>query len=143
MDVRVVSMDAPGQADWLDNKDRPYIQAVREVYMYDKLRAVHCCELTPSYELHHIESQVLFTPRGERLCERSRERLYEKYGQAPDDPVRYVHCHVMDRFEEKIKHTGEKFRLHVYGDSEVPLDDTPYDEQIESLIEHFRCNAVL
>lgn len=59
------------------------------VYIYDKNRRVHCCELTPSYELRFIESQTE---------KRVDDTVYDEIlrADAYSEGWRYYHCHVLE-----------------------------------------------
>jgi hypothetical protein len=139
-DIRVISLDET-EYYAIDEADRPFIKAMRGVYMYDKNQQTHCCELTPSYWLIHVEDQVIFTDKCPDYDDEKRDELEQKYANSTDTNGIYMHCHDVDALEEKLK--GEKWRYRVHGDTEVSLGDVPYDDQIESLLEYFRGNLVV
>ena len=56
-----------------------------------------------------------------------------------DEEVMYIHCHEMDAVEARSG-PGD---YDVYGDPGVGLDEVRYEDQIEALCDHFRCDAAL
>ena len=68
------------------------------VYLFDRNRRVHACEMTPSYELHFLKTiytrEFPDTPEGER--ERDALEMEIMLGDAGADPIRYFHTHVID-----------------------------------------------
>lgn len=72
-----------------------------DVYLYDRRKQVHACEITPSYELHYVYSvgNILETSIVE-WSEKDREWADEQLRAAnTDTDVMYVHCHSIDTRE--------------------------------------------
>ena len=67
---------------------------IYEIYVFDFRRHVHCCELTPSYELWYVES----IPGGEEPEGQYDQDLYEALREANlESPhVIYVHTYAID-----------------------------------------------
>ena len=111
------------------------------VYLYDATVAVHCCEITPSYELNFIESQPHQLPDDED----EREKLYDdiQEGDLHTEPVLYYHKPAIDRIEEveegRTTETSHRFKLshlegHEWGETS--------NEAIEEALDWVRCNSV-
>lgn len=134
IDAYVVSLDSTHNF-MFDPKDRPFIKAIHSVYLFDRNRRVHCCEMTASYEMLFVCDQITYNCE---LSDKRRDQLDMKYGYCGGEP-KYIHCHSIDAIVEANK----PFTVHHYGDTQVSFDDVEYDAQMESLIEHFNCNQVL
>jgi hypothetical protein len=94
------------------------------VYAFDRNRHVHCCELTPSYELHFIANDYVEI---EEVAddESKRDALNDLVLSAfNDDPVSYVWA---SRIEQMMKDHPERFK-HV-GEMEPEEDEgsKPWD----------------
>lgn len=61
------------------------------LYLFDVNRHVHCCELTPSYEMHFIE-----TVAANFIDDETDALIREANAQCQQD-VEYQHCRVIDR----------------------------------------------
>ncbi len=113
----------------LPDDEAPYIKAIKCVYLYDKNYKTHLCEMTPSYYLIWLYTEVYFTEKGEELDEFEKNEYYEKYEHGGADEDKYFHCHDIDgmatKFKYKIGKTGVKYK------------DSTYDQQIEGLREHY------
>jgi len=112
--------------------DAPLIKQIRGVYLFDRNRRTHVCELTPSYWLIHLYNQIILV---DNVDESRREELYEEYECYPSDDI-YVHCSTID----KILNGGDSSVDH-YGFTEVSLDDIDYDNQMESVREYLCGNC--
>jgi hypothetical protein len=116
----------------IEEKDRPLILDIRGVYLFDASKNTHCCELTPSYLLYHLYDEVILTDDAcEYLTDEQKISIYEKYEHLESDDV-YLHCKDVST---AIK--TKTMQSHHYGDTNIRLEDTTYDEQIKSLCEHF------
>jgi len=154
IDARVVSFNQTSHYT-IDAEDAPYIKEIRGVYLYDKNEVTHCCEITPSYWLVHLYDQVIPSDAGHDLRDEDECKMgdiYQKYEQCGNEDM-YVHCRVVDAIEERAVKAGKETpRLHgtlrsgdyyEHGVTGVTYEETPYDEQIEALREHFCGNCVL
>ena len=114
------------------------------VYLFDRRRRVHCCELTPSYELHWLYDTFV----SPNLSDRESEKLDEEImlGCAETPPVSYFHCHEIDRILRlpgRAFHIGRDQKtwhllLRDWNDSEKA-----HGEMTEALREHYQCNWML
>ena len=98
------------------------------VYYFDPEVAVHCCEMTPSHELHFLNS----VPRDLPEDENERERLINDIsdGDIGTDPITYVHCRDI-----------EKMPAIERGHLERGVYDMPHEwEDEEEFEEHWRGN---
>lgn len=103
------------------------------VYVFDKTLHVHCCELTPSYELHRVESQT------EKSLEDKDYDDFVYHDRGGD--VIYIHCYTIDGFKniEKDKLPKEKAGIVCCGHSEIAETS---DEAIEEMIEYIQSNGI-
>lgn len=70
------------------DEDRPHIRRIIDTFMYDRSEVTHCCELTPSYWLVYLHTEIEW--QGEP-SEEIRERIDERYAHEETDDM-YVHC---------------------------------------------------
>jgi hypothetical protein len=138
IDAHVVAIDATEFYE-IDKADRPFIAAIRNVYLYDKNSLTHICSLTPSYWLVHLYDQVIFNKKGNKLSDDRKNEIYEKYEFCGNDDD-YFDCGRIDAIEDAGL-AGKRFVHHYHGATGVSYEDTPYDEQIDSLREHFSGNT--
>lgn len=126
LDLWIVRLDRT--ADFhIDDSDAPHIEAIWGVYLYDRARRVHCCELTPSYWLEWLYDTVECCPD---VPEETAEQLYGKYENHPDAGGGiYLHCHEVEALRGQHHHGRE--RVH-----------TTYDEVFEAVADHYRANHV-
>jgi hypothetical protein len=128
----------------IDEAHLPHIQEIRSVFLFNRNEITYCCELTPSYWLIHLYDEVILTPDAdESLSEDEKSAIYEAYEYAGSgsDWDRYVHCHEIDAMIRK--RPRKRFTIHHVGSTGVSYKDVPYEEQIESLREHYSCNHCL
>lgn len=136
IDARIIALDETSNY-YLEPEEQRLIRAIKGVYLYDANRHTYCCELTPSYDLIFLYNSVNLTDEGLALDDGAREGLSDKFENGGDDC--YMHVHTVDQLAEKAEKAANG-TYHVYGDPEVSFDDSDYDEQIEGLVEYFRCN---
>jgi len=73
--------------------------AIFATYFYDARSPVNCCEITPSYELHRVDTIGNIRSHGDEgyeATEEDREWLDEWFDDANHEPSIYVHCNVID-----------------------------------------------
>lgn len=111
------------------------------VYVFDKNRHVHCCEITPSYELHFVEdiweNRCEVADRDE--CEA--DSIDQEILMTDNEPVSYYHTYVIDG--------GKDWPACELPEGSVGLrriegpwpDDS--DEAIEEALEYARCNGLV
>lgn len=121
------------------DEDQPYISKIHSIYFFDRSVAVHCCEITPSYELMHLYDEIEFSDDEIHNDSELVDRLDQKYAHEGGDDVCYIHCHSIDAMIEK----NAPWTVHHYGDTQVSYDKSTRDEQIEGLREYFNGNHVL
>lgn len=97
------------------------------LYLVDLDRKVHCCEITPSYELYFIESVTEATISDELDMEIIDADMHYS------DQVVYWHCHAVDRM------APEWFDpVSLVDIDEEDLGD--WDRCNELMLEYVRCN---
>lgn len=147
IDARIIKLDHTEYFS-IAEADKPYINKIMAVFLYDKNSHTHCCELTPSYWMNFLYHEIEFTEKGNALDEvgypseeyDKREELLDSYENEPDDGM-YVHVWNIDQLEEEL--SKQQFRYHVVGNPGVKFEDVPRDEQMEALREHYNCNHVI
>ena len=78
---------------------KQHLAAIYEVYLYDVLTAVHCCEITPSYELIGIDTVYEFEPGYDALQEEV--DAVEEYLNSVEPDDMYMHCSAVARCEAR------------------------------------------
>jgi len=125
---------------WLETNK---IDRVMGQYAYDAAKHVHCCEVTPSYELTFIRYEPVYV-EGYEPDEETRERIEDELrGASPDDGVIYRHVRSIDRIEEVAElsdiPSGKAWRM-TWNKEEERHDREDSDEQVEDVREYFACN---
>lgn len=121
---------------------RRFISAIYSVFAYDNNKAVHCCELTPSFECHFIEhtydSKVTNIP--EEIREQISDLLME--GDSYMDNVAYYHCHHFN--PEKHPENFHEYGKVTYNskDHDGDTEEELMQCAIEEALEYARCNSV-
>jgi len=131
-DIRIVKIDESGF--WSDPELIEEAEKIFGVYLYDANRHVNCCELTPSYELHFIESQPLQTVLDDGQREKMHERIQE--GDSETDAIRCIHVKSIDAMQEVDEVRGSRlshrFKLsHLEGSN---WGSTDFDEVTDKCI---------
>ncbi|VVE35447.1 hypothetical protein [Pandoraea terrigena] len=126
IDIQLVVID---ETRYYSDDMRKLAGKVFQVYAYDANRVTHCCEITPSYELHPVATQALDCPESDA----EREKIGEMERSAPQDVI-YMHCRAVEVMSDKYRRAH-----HVI---ERDLDES-HDKQLESVLEHIRCNPPL
>ncbi len=130
-------------ADWLREKK---IAKVFELHVYNERRLVHCCSLTPSYELRFVAHQWVWDqtfdstdPANERFVEEVAEEFGEMDGK--QDLYRYMDLPTIDHipFNRRARY-GHRQRFLVLGVADCKGMD--HDEAEEKAWEYLRCNEV-
>lgn len=133
-DCTVVYFDHPVTVDQIGD-DVKIVRAIRSVYVYDRNRHVHACEITPSYELHHLYDTMVFMDGIDYPDDNVIQELAEKYECNIGD-VEYHHVSSIDRLPSN--------RYHRIGGYAVQgnEDGTDYEEVLDYVVEHYRGNHV-
>ncbi|MBR8043394.1 hypothetical protein KDW40_02285 [Burkholderia cenocepacia] len=80
-------------------------ERIYQTYLFDASRTVHCCEITPSYELHPLyATPLVYDEDGE---------LSEEILMHQEHEIKYYHMHAINRTEP---------RFIVCGPSATPLN---------------------
>lgn len=119
-----------------------HIERIVQVSLMDRNQVTHLCELTPSYCFYPVETRAEFKDYiydSSREHERIRDKIDLEIQGWAEWNVFYIHCHDVDQLLD----TGDKGRVYHYGDTKTSFEDTPYDDQVEALMEHFRGNKYL
>lgn len=83
------------------NKQK-YIKHVFEVMAFDPEVRTFCCELTPSFEMHHVYYDIEFAAD---VPEDVIDSCYEDLFSSETEAVSYYHCRVID--QKDTKQVGE------------------------------------
>jgi len=137
IDARVIAIDETGHYTF-PAEHQPYIEKILAVYLYDANERTHLCELTASHYLRFLHHVVHFTESGDYLPDddEMREELRTDYEVENFNEDCYMHCADLERLEK----AGTPENYYTYGATEIPYEDSDYDDQIEGLIEHFNGN---
>jgi hypothetical protein len=131
IDAHIIALDETNDY-FIKDEDKLFIQAIRGIYFFDRNEITHCCEFTPIYYLYHLYDELILTKLGTKLTLEEQDNLYQRYEFCGGDDI-YVHCNMID----KIIKLKPEWDYHHYGNTRVSYEDTGYDEQIDSLKEHF------
>ena len=117
------------------------IDWIETVWLFDKNVHVHCCEITPSYELWPLETRVRFKDSFDQDANESlRDRFEEDVRGWSADEVEYRHVSDLDWFLAK-----EGTQQFAIGDlfEGVSYETCPYDEHRDAALEYYRCNSAI
>jgi len=120
------------------------IDRVMGQYAYDAAKQVHCCEITPSYELTFIRYEAVYA-EGYEPDDEARERIEVELAEATaiDQGIIYIHCRSVDAIAEVAElsdiPTGEPWRM-AWNKEDERHDRDDSDEQVEEVREYFNCN---
>jgi hypothetical protein len=144
IDARVIALDR-SQNYFIDERHKPFIARIEEVYLYDKNERTHCCEFTPSYYLIHLYTRVILTPPGEQLNALEQDEIFQAYEHEETDNC-YIHCHEIDALEAKTQ--PNDFTYYAHGDpkfagaeDDFESKEAYHDAVIDALREHFQANC--
>ena len=113
------------------------IESIETVWLFDRNVHVHCCELTPSYEMWPVETRVnLKVTFADE--EELRDDIEDIVRSNSDDEIIYRYVSTVEQWL-KNPQTRHK-RLGDTGKG-VSYEEESYDEQRDSTIEHCRCNT--
>ncbi len=139
IDAHLVMFDTTSKWNFRD-EDKPYIDQIHSVYLFDQNEITHCCELTPSYYLIHLYDEVILSEAGGELSEEKKSELYEFYESPVVDNCNiYVHCYMIDEIVKENKRS----RHYHYGETGISFEDVSVEDQMESLRERYNCNHML
>ena len=87
---------------WCDEKLVEQAGKIWVVYLIDANSVTYCCELTPSHELHYVESVPENMLEDDREDEQMRDTIRED--GCAEDYISYVHVHDINALSEQNKH---------------------------------------
>jgi hypothetical protein len=141
-DFRVIGIDETRHYN-IPEEDRPYIDKILGVYLYDKNEVTRLCEFTPSYFLRHLYDTIVLTEEGHSDSWLG-DRLEQAYCYCESDDI-YMHCSDVDLLETQVKKTP--WRYHVVGDPFPDLDvedeEQGYRQMMDSTAEYYDCNRMV
>jgi hypothetical protein len=152
-DIHLIAVDETGYWNIVP-EHQPFIEKILTVSLYDASRHVHCCEMTPSYELWFVRHQVILTPAGEELQEMAPsvfEKILSDYEyHRPDCDVSYMWAHRVDALVETLKkepfrykHEGDPFPKMKVKEYRELLEERDGNAFMEGLVEGENCNHSL
>jgi hypothetical protein len=130
----------------IDAADKGIVKGIRQVFVMDRNRHVHACELTPSYELHHLYDTMVFHDNVDYPDDERIQELAEKYETNYDTDVEYHHVSTFDRYiannPNRVQRIGGYAVKYDGSDEGEGIDETDYEEVLEYIIDHYRGNHV-
>ena len=105
------------------------------VYVYDEQSVTYCCEMSPSYALHFVESQT-----SRVVPDEMNQMMLEAGCDTP--PVSYVHCRLVDAYPEMPERQFPEERTGQYVLFEADPESPDSVQAIEEALEFARGNAV-
>ena len=93
------------------NRVPKHIKQIYEVHLYDEGVAVHCCEITPSAELHHVATDFVAAESYWDLSDEQRDKVYEYVMEVglQTEEVSYIHMSQAKRASRKCREFDSKF----------------------------------
>jgi len=112
------------------------------VYVYDRRKHVHCCELMPSYELHFVEHQYELAPGIEHDDEQL-DCLDEEIRLQDTEQVQYYHTRVIDRIEVLDDAPAKMVKCQVVWMTPEDCEeyDLDSDQALEDVLDNLRGNT--
>ena len=121
---------------WLDSKVLARTKHVYAVYAFDRNTHVHCCEITPSYELTFLGHDA---EEVEDLSDEEREELDEIIISVPnEEPVTYMHVSYVDRMLEANPHLAKQLN---YTPEELDFEEDSR-QQIDQVMEDWHTGSI-
>lgn len=128
----------------IKDSHKQHVEKIYDVYLFDKARQVHLCEMASSNELHYLYSTVWL--RDYDIDEDLKDEIYELYEYIANvDTQRVIYYHVYDienMVESAIFHYVKNHKPTVERE-EYSSDDEYYDAMVEELKEYYNCNRVV
>lgn len=109
-----------------------HTEAFYGLYVFDANLHVHCCSLTPTYELHAVGLDFSLNEAGHDLDDEGRERLHDVAddGSFFDEPTIYMNVSDIERIRDK--NPGH------FKDVEVDVDTSETDNPTMAVIDDIR-----
>ena len=134
--IRILKLDETRH--WRDDI-RAVARTIFGVYLYDPGLRVHCCELTPSHELHYMGSVISGSPAYDALDEEAREAFYTTLMEGSNESESHSYMHVW-----RVRGLPELTRADALGIGHASLGDfdgDTDDEAMEAATEYVRGNG--
>ena len=115
---------------------------VKQVFIFDANRHVHCCEITPSYEMEPLYLTAKNYHDDEKLNDKLGEMLMEN--NAEDAEYHHVHnvnldnCRILDNVTET---QWNEFLENSDGTTEEERYDNAHRKMMQEMLERFRANC--
>lgn len=140
IDARIIALNET-EYYGIDAEDKPHIEGIYGIYLYNKMSCTYLCEMTPSYHLIHIEDQVRLTQDTiDTFTEHERDLIYDKYENYNNSQDIYVHKSTIDYLEKQLR--NKEFCYFIEGQEILP-SDVDYDEYMDDLRDDCHCNSRL
>ena len=145
-DAYVVAIDVDPDYVSIDPEDAAIVKGIRQVFVMDRNRHVHCCELAPSYELHPLYDTMVFHDGVDYPDDYRLQELAEKYERNESD-VEYHYVSSFDRYIHRnpgLVHRvgGYAVKYNDFDGEQAGEDSTDYEEVLEFVSDYFRGNHV-
>jgi hypothetical protein len=144
VDARVIALDETRYWCGIEEQDRPHIERICGIYLYDRNLHTYLCCMTPSYWMEHLRNRVDLTEEAQAtLSDDEKQALYERYEDYPaEDSGHYMDCGDIDRLERELRQ--EAWRYHEYGEVQIAFVDGETREDIfDAVREDMQGNHVI
>lgn len=139
-DFHVIVIPHNLERDWNIPKYVKYIERIESLYLFDKNVHVHCCEITPSYELWPITTRPVFKQEVFGLDDNMVDKIDDIVHVAScESDVEYHHVRFIDAL--MVKHPERWTAVNPKWN--VVEEDETYEENREALIEYYQCNECI
>lgn len=137
-DICVIALDETGVWELSALPNSEVIDKMAGVYLFDRNRHVHACEITPSYELWPMYDEFVMKP--DHQNHEDLEALEDEVRSAFDSTVGYYHVSDIDKWI--ADGTVLFFKSYGFDDvrynlAEIRESDEAYTEFIEGELESF------
>lgn len=113
--------------NWNFNEGTSGTWTIHGVYLVDMNEITYCCEITPSYYLHHLYN----TCESDNLIVKDEVENFS----TPDDQNTYIFANIIDNLDRKDYHPCSEI-------TEEDLEES-YDKLVEAMKEHYIGNHYL
>ena len=148
--MRIKMLKIDEREHWCD-EIKEKTKAIYTCLLFSPEKRVHCCEITPSYELKFVEYQaILIDELEDQGREDEREEIFDAIdsGESGEPLVQYFHCRTVDGAEEikmgAIPQSGiGVIDLGYWGiDADGNAIDDSEEDQMEAALEYCQGNQV-
>ena len=145
----IVKLDETANWSFVPDWMKQYIKRIFGVYVFDGSVAVHCCELTPSAELHFVQSDYEVTEQyidaNDDECEQIHDFFSDGDAELGDSDVRYLHLSNIDAMPriKKGEYPPEgKSGIIELDPVTVSEDELSSEDMLEEQIEYIQGNSI-